>query len=93
LLIGFSLTLLLALQATLVKGGTDPQQTTFSPQKLLTASPLNTSVFHPVDLDQDSDSDIFSGDLVDGQLLWYENRGLSETTFTIHTLPTAFEDV
>lgn len=75
-----------------MKGSTDPQQTTFSPQKLLTTSPLNTSVFQPIDIDQDGDLDVFSDGLVDGQLLWHENRGLSEPTFTIHTLPTAFED-
>jgi hypothetical protein len=82
------------LRTSLVQGGTtEAKQTTFSSQKLLTATPLNTSVLQPADIDQDGDLDLLSGVLVDGQLLWYENRGFSEPAFTVRALPTAFEDI
>ncbi len=93
LLISLSIIFLFVLRTTLVQSSPDPKQTTFSPQQLLTATPHDTSVLQPVDIDQDGDLDLFSSGLVGGQLLWYENRGFSEPTFTIHLLPTAFEDV
>ncbi|MAU01949.1 MAG: hypothetical protein CL608_32835 [Anaerolineaceae bacterium] len=93
LLLTLSLTLLFALQLTMAQGAVQPRHTEFSPPRLLTASPQDTLVFQPVDIDQDGDLDVISGGSVNSELVWYENRGLVPPSFQVHLLDTGLENV